>query len=156
MNTQITKTISAFLFISFIFLGCGDSQNTVTEGYPDGTIEKLEWNTDGGGDLHFSITRDEDSFQIDVESYNFQEVDKIFVLTDEDPDIYGIVEDIFNRDMNIYDYVFTPTGETGTWTTLTLSFSGGQDITINQIQTWDNRLGDLYDFIENVVLAVPR
>ena len=139
----------AFFLISFILLSCGDSDetiNTENKKYPDEDIEEFIWETNGGGDILFSITRVDDQFKLSIERYNFQSVDVVIMLTDKDLEVFGLVKNIFNEIINMYDYTFTPEGCTGTWTQIILKFTGNQELEIENIKATDAELRILYDF----------
>ena len=70
------------------------------------------------------------------------------MLRDTDLEVYELVEDIFNEIINMYDYTFTQQGPIGTWTTITLIFSGNQELEIENIRAWDGELRILYDFVQ--------
>jgi hypothetical protein len=148
MNVSIHRFIVAIFLISFVILGCGDGGiNTENGEYPDGDIEEFIWETNGGGDILFAITRIDDQFEISVNRYSFQVVDVSIMLTDTDLEVFGLVEDIFNKIINIYDYSITPQGDTGTWTQITLKFTEHQELEIGNIAATDDELKLLYDFV---------
>jgi hypothetical protein len=158
MNHALFRYAIAFLIIHFVIFGCAGNDgttNTESNVYPDGEIESLVWETNGGGDIKFSITRAADEYEISVERYDFQPVDVSIILTDSDPEVYSLVDEIFNQVINVYDHTVTPEGDTGTWTAITLTFSGNQVVEIDDIKTGDEELWILCDFVnENTVPAL--
>lgn len=147
MNFLPLRCATVSLIILFIIFGCGgDGEPVSTEN--NGDIEEFIWETNGGGDILFSIIRVANEFEISVERYDFQSVDVVIILTNTDLEVYELVQDIFNENINIYDYTFTPTPEvpTGSWTTITLISSDGQELNIENIRG-DDELGILYDFV---------
>lgn len=151
MKISLLRYAAAILFVLFVFSGCGndsDSKNADNNQYPDGYIETFIWETTGGGDILFSITQVSEGFEISIERFNFQPADLIVTLTPAmNLDVHDFVEDIFNKTINIYDYVIIPIGETGSWTTITLIFSEDQEREIENIGASDDDLKMLYDFV---------
>jgi hypothetical protein len=154
MNVPIQRVIIAIFLISYVLFGCGGGEGDINNEngeYPDGDMEEFVWETNGGGDILFAITRIDNQFEISVERYNFQTVDVGILLTDTDLVVFGLVEDIFNKIINIYDHTFTPQGDTGTSTQITLKFTGNQELEIKNIAATSDELSPLYDFvIENI------
>lgn len=143
MNISIHRSIIVVFLISLLS-GCGgDGTNGI---YLDGDIEELIWDTEGSGDIRFSIERVDNNFEIAVERYEFNPVDVVIILTGSDLEVYGLVEDIFDETVNIYDYTFTPKGPIGTWTAITLIFTGNQELEIEDILR-SGELSILYDFV---------
>ena len=151
MNISLYRSIIVFFFIPFFLFDCGGGgdgpTNIENREYPEGDIEEFIWETKGG-DILFSITRVANEFEISVERYEFQTVDVVIMLRDTDLEVYELVEDIFNEIINMYDYTFTQQGPIGTWTTITLIFSGNQELEIENIRAWDGELRILYDFVQ--------
>jgi len=137
MNISIQRSIVVIFLILFVLFGCSGCDELFyieNREYPEGTIEEFIWDTAGGGDIRFIIEHDDNNFKIAVERYKFNPLDIVFKLTDADYEVYGLVKDIFNEVININDYTFTPVGMTGTWTTITLIFSGNQEHIIENIR----------------------
>jgi hypothetical protein len=131
-------------------LSCGSSdRNIINQGdaHHKGDIEKIIWETKGGGDLYFSIERVDDQFKISIERQAFQAVHRTVILTDKDLTVYDLVEDIFEDRLKIHDYTFTPVGTTGSWTTITLIFSDRPELEIENIKATDDELRILYNFV---------
>jgi hypothetical protein len=150
MTVSIHRAIIAIFLISFVVLGCGGGEgdiNTEDGEYPDGDMEEFIWETSGGGDILFAISHINGQFEISVERYNFQTVDVSIMLTDANLEVFGLVEDIFNKSINIYDYTITPQGDTGTMTKIALKFSGNQELEIKDIAATNDELSPLYDFV---------
>lgn len=147
MKISLFRCVLLILFIFCLLSGCYRDKSSGD--YPEGEIETFIWETTGGGDILFSIIQVAEGFEISIERNNFQTVDVIVMLTPAmDTDVYGLVEDIFDKTINMYDFVITPIGETGTWTTITLMFSGDETREIENIDASDEDLKMLYDFVK--------
>ncbi len=121
--------------------------------YPDGNIIGLTWSTQGGGHLKFTVVEETDgTFTITVEEYNFNfsMVNEIYSLTNSDPDVYLMVDDIFKKNTDIFDHTFFPQPglATGTWTSITLTYSNGQEVEIKHIES-GGELSLLYSYVSD-------
>lgn len=154
MTMTICRIAMLFLFMISILTGCGGgnkSMNADRMDDLDGDIEMLTWETSGGGEMRFVISRDAGDFMIDVKSYAYQSIDSVIYLKKTDDEVYRLVEDIFNKNIDISDYTFTPEGVTGSWTTITLTFSDNEERIIKDIRAWGGDLHVLYDFVKETI-----
>ena len=147
---MIVCNLCSSLLVCLILLlfGCeiisfGDSSQ---ERHPDDEVLKLVWDTSGGGDQRFEITRGRVHFRVRVTRYEFHDADTVIMLSPRDGAVYVLVTDIFEGRRNLYDDTYTPIGLTGTWTTITLTFSGGEQVEIENINAGGD-LGIIYDFV---------
>lgn len=140
----------AIFLIPLVLFGCGhvdgriNTENSVAS-YDD--IMGLIWETRGGGDIRFTVERACKNFRITIERYRFKSIDAVITLTDKDLEVYELVKGIFEKTINIHDYTFFPQGLTGTWTTITLIFSGNRKVEIEKVDPF-GKLRILYDFVE--------
>ncbi len=146
MKRSIVVFIISLLIIPLITAGCGS--NNKNDIVPAGQIKEMIWETSGGGELWFTVKRKGVDFTISVESYSYESIDKIILLTDNDPDVYDLVNDIFDQVLHLDDYTFTPQGTTGTWTTITLIYGDNSEVEFNNIRSWDD-LSLLYHYVED-------
>jgi hypothetical protein len=123
-----------FLSTSFLNASCssGDTSEATSE---DTVIEGLSWNTNGGGDLHFGIVKNGKDYQINVTRYNFMTLDETITLDSNTENIYGLVNDIFNERHDLNNDTFSPSGETGSFTSITLIYSNDNKVTIKNINS---------------------
>lgn len=111
-------------------------------------LQRLVWETEGGGDIMFAIEPAGDDFTIAVQRCNFSGVSQTIEVTAADGAVYGLVRDIFDGTLDVYQYTFTPSGLTGTWTTITLVCADGTQDVIKNIDA-AGELGILPDFVES-------
>ncbi len=119
----------------------------LNEPYPEDDILKMIWETGGGGDLRFEIVRDGENFDITVIRCAFEAVDQQIVVTALDGEVYELISDIFDKIRDLYDDTYVPYGVSGSWTSIMLLFTGGEEIVIKNISAW-NDLHILYTFVE--------
>jgi hypothetical protein len=117
-------------------------------GDDSGEIQSLLWDTSGGGDLHFSVVRTAPDYQIVVTARQGPVSNVTFLLTAGDGTAYRLVDDIFAGRRNVREFVVTPRGPTGTWTTITLTYADGHRDTVNDISA-TGELGGLYGFVDS-------
>jgi len=146
MKTKLTlsRCMIAILCLGAFLGGCGY--------YSYGDIQSLIWNTSGGGDLVFTITKDDALYQIQVSQYEFKETDLEISLSEEDGDVYFLVDNIFNKKRNLFQDTLAPGGETGSWTSITLVFED-LNLTIKNIDL-QGELKILYEFITEKMPAL--
>jgi len=145
MNKLIYASIVLGLLSAFVLIGCNDNDNNNLDS--DSQIIGLVWDTQGGGDINFSIERVGVDYQITAERYLFNPIDVSIALTSNDLEVYVIVDDIFKNVVDVNEFTFTPQGETGTWTQITLIYSESQDLEIDHIDP-NGDLKILHDLVE--------
>jgi len=111
-----------------------------------GEIDKLIWETSGGGSIKFTVVREGHDYRVHLESHRFSEQDVDLVLTSNDGKAYEVVEAIFTKRLNLQDDTFTPEGATGTWTSITLVSVDGNEQKFDNISTQGD-LRELYHFV---------
>ncbi len=134
----------AFIIFAFAVLSCDRHYP-----YPDEDIRQMIWDTGGGGDLRFEIEPDAENFDITVTRCNFVPVSREIVLTSRDGDVHALVESIFDKSRNLYNDTYIPAGATGTWTSITLVFESGRELTIDNIAVQGGDLLLLYEFVDD-------
>ena len=139
----VSRCMTAVLCLSALMGGCIC--------YPEGEIQSLIWETEGGGNILFGITRDDDRYRIHVTRYQGSETDTEITLSEEDGDTYFLVDDIFEKRRNLCNDTFIPRGETGTWTTINL-FSENDQVVIKNIEAW-GELRIIPEFVEQELPA---
>lgn len=153
MYTSAHRSITLF-FLAALFIGCGSGAKTIENEsgrYPDEMIEMLIWETRGGGDLYFTAERKGHQFELSIKRHAFQPVNVVLTLKDNDLALSNLLEEIFEKRINLYDFTFTPAGTTGTWTSITLIFHGKQARIIENIKATDKKLRILPDFVRNKI-----
>ena len=112
-------------------------------------VDKLNWDTNGGGSLHFSVTPDQDQFKIHVTDYHFKVSPLDLFLTADDGTVYATVKSIFDKQRDLQKDTFTPEGLTGTWTTITLLDLDQNKTEFKNISASGGELREVYDFVAN-------
>jgi len=84
---------------------------------------------------------------------NFHTINRVITLTSEDDEAYRLVEDIFEKRVDLYNYTFVPKGVTGTWTEITLRRTDRRETVIDRIDAVGD-LNILYQFVHNVVQSL--
>ena len=118
--------------------------------YYDENIEGVLFDTNGGGDIQFQISRNENNFIIEVNRYRFSDINEEFTLSSSEYDVFNLISKIFNKELDLYDEVYEATGETGTWTDATLHYVGEKIVNITNI-TISGDLNILYTYVENAI-----
>jgi hypothetical protein len=118
---------------------------------PEPPIVQLDWDTSGGGDLHFSIAPNASNYLIEVSQFSFEPIEYAIDLTPQDGAVFALVDDVFNEHVDVNDSTFVPGDDpTGTWTSITLFRSEGEPEEIDNIDT-GSAFGDLYQFVYDAV-----
>ncbi len=107
------------------------------------------WDTRGGGDMQFAVEREGKHYKIKVERYNFHTIKIIITLTENNGGVYRLVDDIFEKRVDLHNYASVPKGLTGTWTEITLTYKDHRETVINNINAV--KLNVLYRFVHNAV-----
>jgi hypothetical protein len=100
--------------------------------------------------MRFVVEREGKHYKITVERYDFRTVNRIIALADKDNKAYGLVQDIFARSIDLYNYRFVQKGLTGTWTEITLIYEDRHETVINRIDATGD-LNILYQFVCNAL-----
>ncbi len=120
--------------------------------------KKLVWDTDGGGDLHFTVLKQENNFIIERSGKNFSADYAYYVLTPETEEtkkIYQSLSNIFSKSIpkktaapakDSSEPPVAPPLETGTWRTVKLCSNDDKDCF-----TIKNADPNLYDFVNDLV-----
>ena len=141
------KRLFMIFFILIALAACNSSsndENASSEANAD--IAKLRWDTSGGGDLHFTVIPVGDGYGVDVSSYDFHDVSKSLKITPQNSEVFSTVDGIFKGIHDIKKDTFIPKGETGTWTSITMTYSDNREEKIENIDSTGN-LALIYDFV---------
>jgi len=144
MKTEwtVSRFITTVLCLSTLIGGCIC--------YPEEEIQSFIWKTEGGGDILYEITKDDDRYRIHVTRCLGSETDAEITLSGEDGDTYFLVDDIFEKRRNLCNDTFIPRGVSGSWTTITL-LSENDQVIIKNIDAW----GELRIISEFVKQKLP-
>ncbi len=115
-----------------------------------GQIERVVFNTTGGGDLEFQVSKKNSDFLIFVNRNNFSETEIELVLTEENEALYLLLSDIFEGKHNITDDRLEVEGLTGTWTSVSIEYINNQVDEITEVNTREYLL-ILYDFVNTSI-----
>jgi hypothetical protein len=146
------RTLIIHLAILIFFAGCANGNQCKIEDriYSESPIIGFVWNTRGGGDMRFAVEKEGKHYKITVERYNFHTIIRIITLTYKNDEVYRLVDDIFEKRVDLHDYVFVPKGLTGTWTEITLINKDHRETTIDKIDAVGD-LNILYQYVHNAV-----
>ena len=147
MPSRLTRArlIAALLILAAV-AGCDDDADLIP-------ITQFDWDTSGGGDLHFTVVPAEGpdpGYWIDVTQRVFRPADHRIALTPEHGDVHALVSDVFERRLDIHDHTFTPKGPTGTWTSIVQWFESGESEIIRNVRV-QSALGKLYSLVYDAV-----
>jgi hypothetical protein len=152
------RTLLTAVLVLLIAPGCGEDKNDIVDPGQDAAITQIDWHTSGGGDLHFQVTSANPNdpmspdYEVVVQQCSFQQMDLRIELTPQDGDVYTLVNGIFEGSVKVGDHTFVPSGDTGTWTSISLNFDEGDPETIANIDT-QSILGQLYQFVHTLATA---
>jgi hypothetical protein len=144
-----------FLGASFLSVSCsggGGDSNAVSE---EAAVKGIYWDTSGGGDLHFFIVKHGQDYEIDVTQFGGEIVLKTITLDSSTEDVYNLVEDIFHERHDINSDTLTPSGETGSWTSITLIYSNINCVTVKNISS-TSTLNTIYEFVTDHLMLKPE
>jgi len=149
------RTLIFHLAILAFIAGCADSNqgNIEDRVYSESPIIGFVWDTRGGGDMRFAVEREGKHYKISVERYDFHTINRVITLTSEDDEAYRLVGDIFEKRVDLYNYMFVPKGVTGTWTEITLRRTDLRETAIDRIDAV-GELNILYQFVHNAVQSL--
>jgi hypothetical protein len=149
------RTLIFHLAILIFFAGCVNGNQCKIEDrfYSESPIIGFVWNTRGGGDMRFAVEREGKHYKITVERYNFHTIKRVITLTDKNDEAYRLVDDIFEKRVDLYNYVFVPKGLTGTWTEIILIYKDRRETAIGRIDAV-GELNILYQYVHNAVKAL--
>ena len=146
------RTLIFLLAILLFFAGCANNNHGKPEDsvYSGSPIIGLVWDTRGGGDMRFAVEREGEDYKITVERYNFHTINRVIALTGGNDEAYRLVDDIFEKRVDLCSYTFIPKGLTGTWTEITLRHADSRETAIDRIDAVGG-LSVLYQFVHDVV-----
>ena len=144
------RTLMFHLAILVFFAGCANGNQWKVENrvYSESPIIGFVWNTQGGGDMRFAVEREGKHYKITVGRYDFHTINRVITLTCENDKAYNLVDDIFEKRVDLYNYVSVPKGLTGTWTEITLTYKDRRETAIKSIDAVGN-LNILYQYVHN-------
>ncbi|MDO9528281.1 MAG: hypothetical protein Q7J27_03885 [Syntrophales bacterium] len=149
------RTLIFHLAILVFFAGCANGNQCKIDDlvYSESPIIGFVWNTQGGGDMRFAVEREGKHYKIIVERHDFHTINRVIILTNENDEAYRLVDDIFEKRIDLYNYVSVPKGVTGTWTEITLIYTDRRETAIDRIDAVGD-LNILYQFVHNAVQAL--
>jgi len=112
------------------------------------TLEKVVFDTRGGGDLEFTIVQSNDRFSVTVSRYKNQNINEIFYITAKDKKEYSLVGTLFSKKILLQNEVITPKGVTGTWSSVTVTDPKGVEGVIDNINTYGD-LAIIFTFVRH-------
>lgn len=137
-----------FVVLAVTALAClGAACSSCDDPHAGNVLQRLIWETEGGGDIRFEIEPSGADFTITVQRCNYSEMSQTIDLTAADGEVYPLVHDIFHGQVDVHQYTFVPIGPTGTWTSITLVYTDGTQEVVENIQA-AGELGILPDFVE--------
>ena len=77
---------------------------------------RMRWETSGGGQITFDVTRNGPSYDVAVSSYQFEDRDEHFTITAESSAVYQAISTVMQDQGHIV--LHTSNEPTGSWTTL--------------------------------------
>ena len=115
-------------------------------------VADMRWRTTGGGQISFDVTRDGEGFLFHVTEKDFREIDATRRLLPGPDEAYRLLEAIFDGTLEVRDETFEPRGSSGSWTTITLIDSEGEELVVPNVRAW-GRLGVVADFAAGATTA---
>ncbi len=103
----------------------------------------MHWETGGGGQISFTITRSEQAYDVLVTSYGFEARQDRFTITAESGPVYEAISRAMQYQGSIRSY--TSDAPRGSWTTL--EFSDGSHLGIYEDAVIYPALGIIYDYV---------
>jgi hypothetical protein len=104
---------------------------------------EMRWETSGGGQITFVVTRNGPSFDVAVSSYQFEDRQQRFMITPESGEVYRAISAVMQGQGKIR--VHTSNEPRGSWTTL--EFSDGEHADTFEDVITDGDLRFIYDYV---------
>jgi hypothetical protein len=105
--------------------------------------EHMQWKTDGGGQIAFTINRDGSNYTVYVSSYAFEDRSDRFLITTDTGPVFAALSRVM-QDQGKF-HLNDSDAPTGSWTTLQFS-DGEETITFDDVIV-DGDLALIYDYI---------
>jgi hypothetical protein len=109
--------------------------------------DEMLWETSGGGQVTFSVRRNDSGFDVHVTSYGYDDHDDRFAITPDAGEVYSALVRVMQDQRRIRRHKPLPGETTGTWTKLQFS-DGEHTTTVEDVMVWAE--GDakvIYDFV---------
>jgi hypothetical protein len=110
---------------------------------PSTERNEMRWETSGGGQITFVVTRNGPSFDVAVSSYQFEDRRQRFMITPESGEVYRAISAVMQGQGKIR--VHTSNEPRGSWTTL--EFSDGEHADTFEDVITDGDLRFIYDYV---------
>jgi len=105
--------------------------------------EQMQWETDGGGQITFTINRNGSNYDVHVSSYAFEDRDDRLLISPESDPVYGALSRVMLSQDKIH--LSDSDAPAGSWTKLQFSHGVGSSILDDVIVEGD--LAVIYDYI---------
>ena len=110
---------------------------------PSRAAKEMQWETSGGGQITFSVSRNGQDYDVHVTSYQFEDREVRFAISADSGEVYGALSDVMQDQGGIrMDRSGAPSGS---WTTL--RFSNGQHSTSYKDVIVEGDLRIIYDYV---------
>jgi hypothetical protein len=110
---------------------------------PSTERNEMRWETSGGGQITFVVTRNGPIFDVAVSSYQFEDRQQRFMITPESGEVYRAISAVMRGQGNIR--VHTSNEPRGSWTTL--EFSDGEHADTFEDVITDGDLRFIYNYV---------
>jgi hypothetical protein len=110
---------------------------------PSIPANEMYWETSGGGQIMFAVTRSGPNYDVAVSSYQFEDRENRFTITADSGDFYGALSDVMRDQGGIRLVRSDAPG--GSWTTL--RFSDSQDSSTYKDVIVEGDLRIIYDYV---------
>jgi hypothetical protein len=109
--------------------------------------DEMQWETNGAGQITFSVRRNGSGFDVQVTSYGYDDRDDRFTITPDAGEVYAALARVMRDQRRVRRNVSLPGLTEGTWTTLQFS-DGKHTRTVEDVMAWAE--GDakvIYDYV---------
>lgn len=116
-------------------------------GFTSIRADEMQWETNGGGQITFSVRRNDPGFDVQVTSYRYDDRDDRFTITPDAGEVYSALVRVMRNQRKVRRSISIPGLTTGTWTTLQFS-DGKHTRTVEDVVLWAQ--GDakvIYDYV---------
>ncbi len=86
--------------------------------------DEMQWETNGAGQITFSVRRNGSGFDVQVTSYGYDDRDDRFTITPDTGEVYAALARVMRDQRRVRRSLSLPGLNVGTWTTL--QFSDGE------------------------------
>ena len=150
------KNSLVFVFGFLLLVSCNilDKKSSTDLTNDKTNIISIDFNTLGGGDIQFKISPIKSDYKINVTRYQYTSASvEISISEETNTELQVLLNSIFSKELDIRNEVYNPQDQSGSWTTVTISYDTQEDFEVKNVIV-NSRLRVLYDYIKNNLKSI--